>query len=92
VACGPSPEERLLSFDMVSRSAEALKRLKPQELRALWLRAEGVLQQLNPERRTRYLRVIWPWAWGVSSELGRVVRKFADLGRGGRGLGVGVVG
>jgi RNA polymerase sigma factor (sigma-70 family) len=41
VACGPSPEERLLSFDMVSRSAEALKRLKPQELRALWLRAEG---------------------------------------------------
>lgn len=36
-----SPEERLLSFDMVSRSAEALKRLKPQELRALWLRAEG---------------------------------------------------
>lgn len=41
VACAPSPEERLLSFDMVSRSAEALKRLKPQELRALWLRAEG---------------------------------------------------
>lgn len=36
-----SPEERLLSFDTISRSAEALKRLKPQELRALWLRAEG---------------------------------------------------
>ncbi len=36
-----SPEERLLSFDVMSRSAEALKRLKPQELRALWLRAEG---------------------------------------------------
>ncbi|MEJ7797575.1 MAG: sigma-70 family RNA polymerase sigma factor [Solirubrobacteraceae bacterium] len=37
----PTPEERLLSFDMVNRSAEALKRLKPQELRALWLRAQG---------------------------------------------------
>jgi DNA-directed RNA polymerase specialized sigma24 family protein len=37
----PTPEERLLSFDMVSRSAEALKRLKPNELRALWLRAQG---------------------------------------------------
>ncbi|HEX4345563.1 MAG TPA: zf-HC2 domain-containing protein [Solirubrobacteraceae bacterium] len=37
----PTPEERLLRFDMVSRSAEALKRLKPQELRALWLRAQG---------------------------------------------------
>jgi RNA polymerase sigma factor (sigma-70 family) len=37
----PSPEERVLRFDMVRRSAEALKRLKPQELRALWLRAQG---------------------------------------------------
>lgn len=37
----PTADERLLSFDLVSRSAEALQRLKPQELRALWLRAEG---------------------------------------------------
>lgn len=37
----PTPEERLLSFDMVNRSAEALKRLKPHELRALRLRAQG---------------------------------------------------
>ncbi|HEV7805143.1 MAG TPA: sigma-70 family RNA polymerase sigma factor [Solirubrobacteraceae bacterium] len=36
-----SPEEQLLRFDMISRSAEALKRLKPHELRALWLRAQG---------------------------------------------------
>lgn len=36
-----TPEERLLSIDMVSRSAEALKQLKPHELQALWLRAEG---------------------------------------------------
>jgi RNA polymerase sigma factor (sigma-70 family) len=37
----PSAEEQLLSFDLVSRSAEALQRLKPQELRALWLKAQG---------------------------------------------------
>jgi hypothetical protein len=37
----PTPEEQLLRFDMVSRSAEALKRLKPHELRAVWLRAQG---------------------------------------------------
>jgi DNA-directed RNA polymerase specialized sigma24 family protein len=37
----PTPEEQLLSFDLVSRSAEALKRLRPHELRALWLRAQG---------------------------------------------------
>lgn len=37
----PTPDEQLLSFDLVSRSAEALQRLKPQELRALWLKAEG---------------------------------------------------
>jgi RNA polymerase sigma factor (sigma-70 family) len=37
----PSPEERLVGFDRLRRSAEALQRLKPQELRALWLKAEG---------------------------------------------------
>jgi len=37
----PAPEEQLLSFDMLNRSAEALKRLRPNELRALWLRAQG---------------------------------------------------
>lgn len=37
----PTPEEQLLSFDMISRAAEALQRLKPQELRALWLKAQG---------------------------------------------------
>jgi RNA polymerase sigma factor (sigma-70 family) len=37
----PTPDERLASFDRVARSAEALQRLKPQELRALWLRAQG---------------------------------------------------
>jgi RNA polymerase sigma factor (sigma-70 family) len=37
----PSPEERLVSFERLRRSAEALQRLKPHELRALWLKAEG---------------------------------------------------
>ena len=34
-------DERLASFDLVGRAAEALQRLKPQELRALWLKAQG---------------------------------------------------
>jgi RNA polymerase sigma factor (sigma-70 family) len=37
----PTPDEQLLSFDLINRSAEALQRLKPQELRALWLKAQG---------------------------------------------------
>lgn len=37
----PSPDEQLATFDLIGRSAEALQRLKPQELRALWLRAQG---------------------------------------------------
>jgi len=36
-----SPEERALGFEQVAQSAEALQRLKPQEVRALWLRAQG---------------------------------------------------
>ena len=37
----PSPDERAMAFETVARSAEALHRLKPQEVRALWLRAQG---------------------------------------------------
>jgi RNA polymerase sigma factor (sigma-70 family) len=37
----PSPEDRVLGFEQVARSAEALQRLKPQEVRALWLKAMG---------------------------------------------------
>ena len=37
----PSPEEQVLGFERVARSAEALQRLKPQEVRALWLKALG---------------------------------------------------
>src|SRR4051812_26755304 len=41
VRTAPSPEERVLGFEQVARSAEALQRLKPQEVRALWLKASG---------------------------------------------------
>ncbi len=37
----PTPDERLATLDLVGRAAEALQRLKPQEVRALWLRAQG---------------------------------------------------
>jgi RNA polymerase sigma factor (sigma-70 family) len=37
----PAPDERLLAFEDVTRAAEALRGLKPQEMRALWLRMEG---------------------------------------------------
>jgi RNA polymerase sigma factor (sigma-70 family) len=36
-----SPEERVIASDRVARSAEALHGLKPQEVRALWLKALG---------------------------------------------------
>jgi RNA polymerase sigma factor (sigma-70 family) len=36
-----SPEEHVLASDHVARSAEALHGLKPQEVRALWLKALG---------------------------------------------------
>jgi RNA polymerase sigma factor (sigma-70 family) len=35
-------EDRVLRWDRLSRSAEALQRLKPQELTALWLKASGL--------------------------------------------------
>jgi RNA polymerase sigma factor (sigma-70 family) len=37
----PSPEDAVVAFERVERSAAALRQLKPQELRALWLRALG---------------------------------------------------
>lgn len=39
---GDAAEERVMRWDRLSRSAEALQRLKPQELTALWLKASGL--------------------------------------------------
>ena len=36
-----APEDRLMAFEDVTRAAEAIQALKPQEVRALWLRMEG---------------------------------------------------
>lgn len=36
-----SPEEQVLGAERTRRATEALKRLKPQELRAMWLKAAG---------------------------------------------------
>lgn len=41
-ATSGSPEERAMGSDRAARAAEALKRLKPDELRAIWLRALGM--------------------------------------------------
>src|SRR3954447_15777929 len=37
------PDEHVLASDRLARSTEALQRLKPQELRALWLKAPRVI-------------------------------------------------
>ncbi len=37
-----SPEELVIRWERTDRAAEALKRLKPQELKALWLKASGL--------------------------------------------------
>lgn len=37
-------DEHVASFDLMARSAEALQQLKPAELRALWLRAQGLVR------------------------------------------------
>jgi RNA polymerase sigma factor (sigma-70 family) len=37
----PTPEEQVLGAERTRRATEALRRLKPQELRAMWLKATG---------------------------------------------------
>lgn len=58
-----SPEERVASIEQVARSAEALQRLKPQELRALWLRAQGnsyeEIERLTGWSRTKVNRCLY---------------------------------
>ena len=58
-----SPEDQALGADLVARSAEALQRLKPQEVRALWLRAQGnsyeEIQELTGWSRTKVNRCLY---------------------------------
>ena len=59
----PSPEEQATSSDYVERSAEALQRCKPQEVRALWLSAQGnsydEIQEITGWTRTKVTRCIY---------------------------------
>lgn len=58
-----SPEDRVASFERVARSAEALGTLKPQEVRALWLRAQGnsyeEIQEQTGWTRTKVNRCLY---------------------------------
>ena len=56
-----SPHERVVSFDRAARAAEALGRLKPQEVTALWLKAQGLSYQEIAERQSwTYTKVSRP--------------------------------
>src|SRR3954447_25156897 len=58
VSPSDSPEEQALRFDRVARSAEALQRLKPQEVRALWLKASGCsYAEIAAEQNWSYTKV-----------------------------------
>jgi len=57
----PTPDEHLMTFDLIRRSAEALQRLKPQELRALWLKAQGTLPKLWPGCFRPVFWAFWLW-------------------------------
>ncbi|MBI5104909.1 MAG: sigma-70 family RNA polymerase sigma factor [Solirubrobacterales bacterium] len=53
-----SPEDRVLRDDRVARTAEARQRLKPQELRAMWLKAMGSsYQEICDETGWTYTKV-----------------------------------
>ena len=62
-ASSASPEEQVASFERVARSAEALGTLKPQEVRALWLRAQGnsydEIQEQTGWTRTKVNRCLY---------------------------------
>src|SRR4051794_8244210 len=68
----PSPEDRVLGFERVARSAEALQRLKPQEVRALWLKAMGnSYQEICDQTGWSYTKVNRCLAEGRKSFLAR---------------------
>jgi len=72
VRTAPSPEDRVLGFERVARSAEALQRLKPQEVRALWLKAMGnSYQEICEQTGWSYTKVNRCLAEGRKSFLAR---------------------
>src|SRR3954470_18828758 len=72
IRTAPSPEDRVLAFEQVARSAEALQRLKPQEVRALWLKAMGnSYQEICDATGWTYTKVTRCLAEGRKSFLAR---------------------
>jgi RNA polymerase sigma factor (sigma-70 family) len=72
IRTAPSPEDRVLGFERVARSAEALQRLKPQEVRALWLKAMGnSYQEICDQTGWSYTKVNRCLAEGRKSFLAR---------------------
>jgi len=68
----PGPEEHALSAEHVTRAAEALQRVKPQELRAMWLKALGKsYQEICAETGWSYTKVNRCLAEGRKSFLER---------------------
>jgi RNA polymerase sigma factor (sigma-70 family) len=54
----PTPEDRVVSLDRTQRAAEALARLKPQEVQALWLKAQGLsYQEIAARQSWTYTKV-----------------------------------
>jgi len=75
----PTPDEQLASFDLLTQSAEALQRLKPQELRALWLKAQGhSYQEIAEITQWSYTKVNRCLTEGRRSFLNR----YAEIGSG----------
>ncbi len=69
-------EERAMRWDRVARSAEALQRLKPQEVTALWLKAQGLsYQEIAEQQRWTYTKVNRCITEGRRAFL----RRFADI-------------
>src|SRR5829696_1466134 len=77
-----SPEERVLSFEHLTRSAEALQRLKPNEVRALWLKAAGNSYAETPPATRRPFRTgMSASATSRTSSVARAVGRTASTGR-----------
>ncbi len=80
----PSPDERVASAEHVDRSAEALGRCKPQEVHALWLRAQGnsyeEIQTLTGWSRTKVNRCLYEGRQAFLARYARI-ESGAECGR-----------
>jgi RNA polymerase sigma factor (sigma-70 family) len=60
----PTPEEHAVDLDDLERAAEALAGLKPQEVRALWLQAQGLsYKEICAATDWSYTKVRWRFGY-----------------------------